>query len=165
MSIFWGFMFLIKPRRLTILAKLLINIIKTTNLNVNQYLTIRLSTCLRTWHSLVTNMSTNSPLSGYQNVYEHGTLRLPTCQRTVHYPLSKCQQIWTKIDMINTKINKATIFTLAVRTQYSGGETTSSRRIQLIANMHLIDVFSHQRLYIHSIGTCAPELSYWRALL
>ena len=133
-------------------------------------------------------MSTNISLSGCQHVHEHGTLRLPTCQRTVHYPvikmstnmalsgyqhvneqstirLSKCQQIWTKIDMINAKINKATIFILAVRTQYSGGETTSSRRIQLIANMHLIDAFSHQRLYIHSIGTCAPELSYWRALL
>jgi hypothetical protein len=37
-----------------------------------------------------------------------------------------------------------------VRKQYSGGETTSSRRIQLIGNMHLLDVFSHQRLYIHS---------------
>jgi hypothetical protein len=35
MSIFWGFMFLIKPRSLIILAKLLINIIKTTNLNVS----------------------------------------------------------------------------------------------------------------------------------
>ena len=111
--------------------------------HVNEQSTILLSKCPRTWHSLVTNMSTNSPLSGYQNVYEHGTLRLPTCQRTVHYPLSKCQQIWTKIDMINTKINKATIITLAERTQNSGGETTSYRRIQLIANMHLIDVYSH----------------------
>jgi hypothetical protein len=89
MSIFGGFMFLIKPRRLTILAKLLINIIKTTNLNVNQYLTIRLSTCPRTWHYLVIKISTNFSLSCYQNVYEHGTLRLPTCQRTVHYPVIK----------------------------------------------------------------------------
>jgi hypothetical protein len=60
---------------------------------------------------------------------------------------------------------KATIFTLAERTQNSGGETTSCRRIQLIANMHLIDVYSRQRLYIHSIGTCAAEISYWHALL
>ena len=86
-------------------------------------------------------MSTNSPLSGYQNVNKYGR------------------------KLINTKINKATILTLAVRTQNSGGETTSSRRIQLIANMHLIDAFSHQRLYIHSKETCAPEISYWRALL
>jgi 3-dehydroquinate dehydratase len=67
-------------------------------------------------------MSTNSPLSGYSNVNEY-TRKL-----------------------INTKINKATIFTLTVRTQNSGGETTSSRRIQLIAKMNLIDVFSKRML-------------------
>jgi FtsH-binding integral membrane protein len=38
---FWGFMFLIKPRSLIILAKILIIIIKTTNLNVNQYLFLK----------------------------------------------------------------------------------------------------------------------------
>ena len=104
--------------------------------NVNEHLPMLLSKCPRTWHYPVTNMSTNSPLSGYSNVNEY-TRKL-----------------------INTKINKATIFTLTVRTQNSGGETTSSRRIQLIAKMNLIDVFSNQRLYMHSIGTCAAEISY-----
>ena len=117
-------MFLIKPRRFIKPEKLLINIIKTTSLNVNQYLTIRLSTCPRTWHYPVIKMSTNILLSCYQNVNEYARI------------------------LISTKINKATIFTLAVRTQNSGGETTSFRRIQLIANMHLIDVISHQSLYI-----------------
>jgi hypothetical protein len=51
-------------------------------------------------------------------------------------------------------------FLVVATDENSGGETTSSRRIQLIAKMHLIDVFSHQRLYIHSIGTCAAEISY-----
>jgi hypothetical protein len=37
--------------------------------------------------------------------------------------------------LINTKINEATIFTLAVRTQYGSGETTSFHMINLIANM------------------------------
>ena len=79
-------MFLIKPRSLIILAKLLINIIKTTNLNVNQYLTIRcqhvhehgtiwLSKYQRTSHYPVIKMSTNIALSGYQHVNEQSTIR------------------------------------------------------------------------------------------
>jgi hypothetical protein len=89
MSIFLGFRFLIKPRRFIILEKLSINIIKTTNLNVKHYLTIRLSTCPRTWHYPVIKMSTNISLYCYQNVHEHGTIRLPTCQRTAHYRVFK----------------------------------------------------------------------------
>jgi hypothetical protein len=53
--------------------------------------------------------------------------------------------------MINAKINKATIFTLAERTHNSGGETTSSRRIQLIANgMFTFSGSNNKRLILHS---------------
>ena len=81
------------------------------------------SKCQTLSHNLVVNMSTNMALSGYQNVNEYAR------------------------KLISTKINKATIFTLAVRTQYSGGETTSFRRIQLIANMHLRRNFSPKLIY------------------
>ena len=54
---------------------------------------------------------------------------------------SKCQPI------SHYPVIKMSIFTLAVRTQYSGGETTSFHMINLITNMHLIDVLSHQSLY------------------
>ena len=113
-------------------------------------------------------MSTNISLSCYQNVHEHGTIRLskcprtshypvPTCQRTVHYPVIKmststplsCYQNVNEYSqkLINTNINEATIFTLAVRTEHSVGETTSFHMINLITNMHLIDVLSLQSLY------------------
>ena len=95
-------------------------------------------------------------LSGYQNVNEHLTIRLPTCQRTAHYPVIKmstnislcCYQNVNEYSqkLIKTKINEATIFTLAVRTQYSGGETTSFHMIQLIANMKKIKVQSEQSI-------------------
>ena len=100
MSIFLGFMFLIKPRRFIILENLLINIIKTTNLNGNQYLTIgcqhvhehdtiRLSKWQRTSHYPVIKMSTNMALSGYQLVNEPPTIRLSKCPLTWHYPVIK----------------------------------------------------------------------------
>jgi hypothetical protein len=108
-------------------------------------------------HYPVIKMSTNMALSGYQNVNEHLTIRLPTCQRTVHYPVIKmststplsCYQNVNEYSqkLINTNINEATIFTLAVRTEHSVGETTSFHMINLITNMHLIDVLSLQSLY------------------
>jgi hypothetical protein len=53
-------------------------IIKTTNLNDSENLTIRLSTCQRTSHYPVIKMSK-----------EHLTILLSKCQRISHYPLIK----------------------------------------------------------------------------
>ena len=66
-----------------------VHIIKSTNLNDNKNLTIRLSTCQRTSHYPVFKMSTNISLSCYPNVNEYLTIRLSKCQQTSHYPVIK----------------------------------------------------------------------------
>ena len=66
-----------------------VHIIKSTNLNDNENLTIRLSTCQRTSHYPVFKMSTNISLSCYPNVNEYLTIRLSKCQQTSHYPVIK----------------------------------------------------------------------------
>ena len=116
-------------------------IIKTTNLNDNENLTIQLSTCQRTSHYSVIKMSTNISLSCYPNVNEYLTLRLSKCQQTSHYPVIKMS---TNISLsVYHNVNEHLIIRLSKcpRTYHYHYDVVLTNKWDLI-NISLMDILT-----------------------